>query len=116
MYVVTAASRPPERRPPPLPTLQRLVDGTTGSTTTTILINKLAPDERVPAHVHDVEEILLVTAGRCEVAAGGFVVEVAAGDAVVVPADETHAFRQIGTGRAAVTAILASPDPTFSWL
>lgn len=97
-------------RPHPLPTLQRLVDSTTGAHALTVLRNDLRAGEIVPEHRHDVEEVLVVVSGRCRVDAGGESAELHAGDAVTVPPHTLHGFRHAGTGPAGVIAVLAAPD------
>src|ERR1700738_5250931 len=58
------------RRPPGFvrgarrPARQRVVDRASGSDAVTILINIFAGDQAVPDHTHEVEEVLLVTAGE----------------------------------------------------
>jgi quercetin dioxygenase-like cupin family protein len=102
-------------RPYPLPLVRRLVDGADGATALTVLMNELRSGERVPDHIHNVEEILMVTAGRCEFVVGSSTTELAAGDAVIVPPRTVHGFRAVGPQPAAVTAVLASPDPQMVW-
>ncbi len=116
MQIVRGAERPMRSRPYPLPLVKRLVDGSDGATAMTVLMNELRPPEGVSRHRHDVEEILVVTAGRCEVTVGSATAELAAGDAVVVPPGTVHAFRAVGPQPAAVTAVLASPDPRMLWI
>ena len=114
MHIVRRADRPPVVRPHPLPSLQRLVDRAAGSTTTTVLRNDLVSGESVPEHSHDVEEILIVTAGAVRVEVAGTTEIVDAGDAVIVPAHTAHSFRHTLEEPATVFAVLASPDVTIS--
>src|SRR6266480_1880 len=65
MSIVRREDRPGVERGPRLPTLQRLVDRASGSAAVTILINTFTGGEAVPEHTHEVEEVLLVTAGEC---------------------------------------------------
>ncbi|WP_404820750.1 cupin domain-containing protein [Streptomyces malaysiensis] len=58
---------------------------------------------------------MLVTAGRCRVEAGTDVVDLAKGDAVIIPPHIHHGFRAICAQTAAVTAILSSPDAQTVW-
>lgn len=115
MQVVRGTSRPMRSRPHPLPLVRRLVDGSDGAAAMTVLMNELRAGERVLRHSHNVEEILMVTAGRCEFTVGSDTTELAAGDAVIVPPRTVHGFRTVGSEPAAVTAVLASPDPRMVW-
>jgi quercetin dioxygenase-like cupin family protein len=108
------ADRPPVARPHPLPTLQRLVDREAGSSTMTVLRNDLVSGEVVPEHTHDVEEVLIVTAGCVQVDLAGTLDTAAAGDAVIVPPNTVHSFRHVHEGPATVFAVLASPDVTIN--
>jgi quercetin dioxygenase-like cupin family protein len=65
MSIVRRGDRPVLVRGPRLPTLQRLVDRASGSDAVTVLINTFTSGEAVPEHTHEVEEVLLVTAGEC---------------------------------------------------
>jgi quercetin dioxygenase-like cupin family protein len=107
---VRGSNRPAVVRAEPLPTLQRLVDRDAGSNEVTILVNELSEGQRVPEHVHDVEEVLIVTAGQCSVQVGDETAIVGAGDAVIVRPNTPHGFRHVGTTSATIIAVLASPD------
>ena len=64
MSIVRRDDRPVLVRGPGLPTLQRLVDRAGGSDAVTVLVNVFTNGEAVPEHTHEVEEVLLVTAGE----------------------------------------------------
>ena len=108
MLVVRSVDREVRRRPPPQPTLQRLVDATVGATTMTLLVNRLRAGEEVGAHLHDVEEILVVVDGECVVHAGRETSRLSAGDAVIVPPHTLHSLGHAGVGIARVVAVLGS--------
>ena len=110
MQVVRSGERPTVERARPLPTLQRLVDRGAGATSVTVLVNKLLAGQRVPEHVHEIEEVLLVVAGRCQVRVGGETALAEAGDAVIVPPNTAHSFEHAGVDGTTVMAVLASPD------
>jgi quercetin dioxygenase-like cupin family protein len=108
---VRGASRPTVVRAEPMPTLQRLVDRDAGSNEVTILVNELSEGQRVAEHVHDVEEVLIVTSGQCSVQVGDETRIVGTGDAVIVRPNTPHGFRHVGTTSATtIIAVLASPD------
>jgi quercetin dioxygenase-like cupin family protein len=114
MHIARGADRPPAVRPHPLPSLQRLVDRAAGSASMTVLRNDLVSGQAVPEHSHDVEEVLIVTAGAVRVEVAGSAEIVDAGDAVIVPAHTAHSFRHALDEPATVFAVLASPDVTIS--
>jgi quercetin dioxygenase-like cupin family protein len=111
--IVRAADRPIVARRPPLPTIQRLVDSDAGAQSTTIIVNKINEGQLVPTHQHDVEEILLVTAGQCLVTVGDDNAVVTAGDAVIIPPGTDHAIRHVNQ-TADVIGVLASPTAALN--
>jgi quercetin dioxygenase-like cupin family protein len=108
MQVIRATARPTVVRRAPLPTLQRLVDGDVGACATTILVNQFIAGQRVPDHKHDVEEVIVVTAGQCVVSVADAEGVLATGDAVVVPPGTAHSIRHVGDLPATVIAVLAT--------
>ena len=114
MQVIRATARPTLVRRAPLPTLQRLVDADVGARATTILVNQFTAGQRVPDHTHDVEEVIVVTAGTCIVALADTEDVLAAGDAVVVPPETVHSIRHVGDLPATVIAVLATADAVLT--
>ena len=115
MALVRRGDRVVHHRGPGLPSLQRLVDGDNGSTRVTVLINTFVGDQNVPTHRHDVEEILVVTAGECLVTVGGLEVVALSGDAVIVEPGVDHSIGHQQSGEpCTVVAILGSPDVTIN--
>ncbi len=112
MPVIRGADRPVELRAETLPTLQRLVDRSAGSQAFTVLVNIASAGQAVPAHVHDVEEALIVVDGEIRASLDGVEVTAAAGDVVIVPPGIRHAFSHHGrtSDPARVIAVLGSPD------
>jgi quercetin dioxygenase-like cupin family protein len=107
--VIRSAQRPVLTRPGGQPALQRLVDSEAGARALTVLSNDCGAGEAVRAHTHDVEEVLLVVSGSCEVGIDGTTATVSEGDAVVIPAGQPHSFRARQDGTR-VLGILAGPD------
>jgi mannose-6-phosphate isomerase-like protein (cupin superfamily) len=62
-----------------------------------------------PTHLHAVEEILTVLAGRAEIWVEEERTVLTASQSVVVPAGRRHGFRNVGTGTLHVMATLAAP-------
>ncbi|HKR70775.1 MAG TPA: cupin domain-containing protein [Streptosporangiaceae bacterium] len=110
MPIVRHGDRPVLDRGPQFPTLQRLVDRHNGSAALTVLINKFAGSQAVPEHTHEVEEILVVTAGECTVTIDGQPEAARTGDAVIVAAGTRHAIIHDSDEPCQVVAVLASPD------
>lgn len=110
MSIVRGEDRPILERGHGLPTLQRLVDRGNGSDAVTVLLNHFTGDEKVPAHTHAVEEVLLVTAGECTITVEGRHETVRAGDAVIVQPYADHSISHYSDEPCTVVAVLGSPD------
>jgi succinate-semialdehyde dehydrogenase/glutarate-semialdehyde dehydrogenase len=110
MSIVRHDDRPVLDRGPAFPTLQRLVDRANGSAALTVLINTFASDEAVPVHTHQVEEVLLVTAGECTVSVDGRPQAAGTGDAVIIKPGTRHGISHHSDQPCQVIAVLASPD------
>jgi quercetin dioxygenase-like cupin family protein len=110
MSIVHRGDRPVLARGPRLPTLQHLVDRANGSEAVTVLRNVFTGRETIPEHTHEVEEILLITAGECIVTVAGLPEVARAGDAVIVTPGTSHAIHHEGEQPCEVIAVLASAD------
>jgi len=110
MSIVRRDDRPVLVRGPRRPTLQRLVDRASGSDTVTILINLFTADQAVPEHTHEVEEVLLVTAGECTITVNGRPEAAREGDAVIIAPGSSHAISHDSGEPCQVIAVLASAD------
>jgi quercetin dioxygenase-like cupin family protein len=86
------------------------VDRAGGSDAVTVLVNVFTNGEAVPEHTHEVEEVLLVTAGECAITAYGRPEVARAGDAVIVTPGTRHAIKHKGGPPCQVIAVLASAD------
>jgi quercetin dioxygenase-like cupin family protein len=110
MSIVRRDDRPVLVRGPRFPTLQRLVDRANGSDAVTVLVNTFSSGEAVPEHTHEVEEVLLVTAGECTVTVEGRPEAARTGDAVIIRPGTSHAISHNSDELCEVIAVLASPD------
>ena len=110
MSIVRRDDRPVLVRGPRFPTLQRLVDRASGSNAVTVLINTFTSDEAVPEHTHEVEEVLLVTAGECTVTVDGRPEAARTGYAVIIQPGTSHAISHNSGELCEVIAVLTSPD------
>lgn len=71
----------------------------------TVIIEDVAPGDRIPLHRHRVNEAVLIVAGKAEVALGDDVVRPLPGSSVFIPAGTTHSHRNIGTHPLRIIAI-----------
>jgi quercetin dioxygenase-like cupin family protein len=110
MSIVRRGDRPVLVRGPQWPTLQRLVDRANGSEAVTVLRNVFTSREAIPEHTHQVEEVLLVTAGECIVTVAGHPEVARTGDAVIITPGTSHAINHDSEEPCEVIAVLASPD------
>src|SRR5579859_394029 len=110
MPIVRRDDRPVLVRGPRFPTLQRLVDRANGSDAVTVLVNTFSSGEAVPEHTHEVEEVLLVTAGECTVTVEGRPEAARVGDAVIIPPGSSHTISHDSGELCQVIAVLASAD------
>jgi len=84
------------------------------------------PGVGAPTHRHAVEEVLTVIAGTAEMWIDEDHFTVTAGQSLLIPAERTHGFRNVGTGTLHIHAVLASaifeatfegsPDTVRRWL
>ena len=91
-------------------TTQMLVSAVTGSSQLTIFDQFCASGLGAPPHLHAVEEVLSVIAGRAEISVGDERSIVTAGQSVIIPAGRMHSFKNIDAdGVLHVRATLAAP-------
>lgn len=111
--VVSAASRPIKDLPGR--TLRWVADRAVGTTATAALENYLPAGGFVPAHRHEVEELLVCLAGRGEFHIDERMHSFCEGDTVIIPARRVHSFRNVGDGRMRVLAIFPTAEPDVTW-
>ena len=115
MGVVRGRERPVQRRGPPWPPLQKLVNHETGASELAVWLNDVAPGEEVRRHSHDCEEVIYVAAGQLVASLGRETFELAKGDALFAPTGVVHGFRNPGPGPTSVVASLGKPDAQTFW-
>jgi quercetin dioxygenase-like cupin family protein len=81
----------------------------TGAAQLTVFEQWCAPGNGAPLHIHAVEEVLRVLAGRALVRVGDDERELAAGETVLIPAGIPHGFTNATSDTLHVLAILAAP-------
>lgn len=87
-----------------------LVSAETGSAQLCVFEQICDPGLGAPMHMHAVEEVLTVVAGRAEITVGGETVTAGAGHSVIIPAGVMHGFRNVEpAGQLHMRAIIASP-------
>src|SRR5437660_12555192 len=69
----------------------------------------IAPGVGAPTHRHPVEEVLTVQEGEAEMWIGEARMMLSAGQSLIVPAGRMHGFRNCGTSKLHIHAVLASP-------
>ncbi len=86
-----------------------LVSARNGAAQLCLFEQWVAPGTGAPTHSHPVEEVLTVREGEAEMWIGEQRLTVTAGQSLIVPAGRKHGFRNSGTGRLHLHAVLASP-------
>ena len=82
----------------------------TGSAQLCIFEQYCDPGLGAPTHLHAVEEVLTVGAGKAEIWGGGDKIQAGAGHSVIIPAGMKHGFRNISENEILhMRATLASP-------
>lgn len=109
----------PDRETPTLPdgrVRRWLADRTRGTTMGSLLENIIPPGGGVPAHRHDVEELIVCLEGRGEWLMGGAAFEFYPGCVAHIPPGTVHSLRNTGDGPLRQLAFLASPEPAMYWV
>ena len=113
--VVRGAERPWQDRGHPWAPLQKTVGHESGAAQLSVWRNEVAPGQEVRRHWHDVEEAILVVAGRMSATIGDERYELGSGDALLIPARVVHGFRNAGSEHLSIVASLASAAPETNW-
>ena len=87
-----------------------------GGTGISMIFVDAAPGRGPSLHKHDYDEVFVVQEGTATMTAGDRTIEVSAGDIVVVPAGQPHAFVNSGTGPLRQIDIHLSPRYVTEWL
>ncbi len=107
MNIVDIRDRPPEHWRPGVET-RMLVSAETGAGELCIFEQWVAPGAGAPSHSHPVEEVLTVREGEADMWIGETHVTVSAGQSLLIPPGLLHGFRNSGSMRLHVHAVLAS--------
>ncbi|WP_340035689.1 cupin domain-containing protein [Aminobacter sp. Piv2-1] len=87
-----------------------LVSAGSGARQLCIFEQWVAPGAGAPTHFHPVEEVLTVLAGEAEVWFGDEHAKLVAGQSMIVPAGQSHGFRNPGEATLHMHAVLASSE------
>ncbi len=75
----------------------------------TLIVEEIAPGDRIPLHRHQIDELILVEAGEAVVWLGDGATRVGAGAVVFVPAGEAHGTANAADEPLRLRAIFPSP-------
>jgi len=81
-----------------------------------VILERIAPGDRIPLHRHPIDEAIVVESGEVEVRLGGESVVVTGRSVVFVPAGTEHGARNIGADDAVYTAFFPSPRIEIEYL
>ena len=71
----------------------------------TVVMEEVAPGDRIPLHRHRVNEAVMIVSGEAEVTLGDEVVRPVAGSTVFIPAGTVHGHRNVGSDVLRIVAI-----------
>jgi quercetin dioxygenase-like cupin family protein len=74
----------------------------------TVIVEEIAPGDRIPVHTHPINEVIVVDEGNPEVTLGDETLEVGPGALVFVPAQTPHGTRNTTTSRIRIHAVFPS--------
>jgi quercetin dioxygenase-like cupin family protein len=108
MQAIVHLSHPREAWRPGVET-RMLVSTSNGAAQLCIFEQWIEPGAGAPTHSHPVEEVLTVIWGEAEMWMDEQRVSVSAGQSLIVPSGRKHGFRNSGTAKLHIHAVLASP-------
>lgn len=82
----------------------------------TVFKERIAPGDRIPLHVHTVDEVFFIDEGSVEATLGQVRRPVAPGAVVFIPAGMQHGFDNRGEGVARIHAVFPTPEITIRYL
>jgi len=86
-----------------------LISARNGATQLCMFEQWVGPGVGAPTHCHPVEEVLTLREGEAEMWIEGQYMRLSAGQSLIVPAGRLHGFRNCGSTRLHIHAVLASP-------
>jgi quercetin dioxygenase-like cupin family protein len=73
-----------------------------------VIVEEIAPGDRIPLHRHRIDEVLLYHSGKAEVRIGEETYSVVAGSIAFVPAGEPHSTTNVGDEPVHLQAVFPS--------
>ena len=74
----------------------------------TLIIEEIAPGDRIPLHTHPISELIVIQEGNAEVTLGDEMQHVGPGTVVFIPAGTPHGTRNAGTSPIRIHAMFPS--------
>ena len=74
----------------------------------TLIIEEIAPGDRIPLHTHPISELIVIQEGNAEVTLGDEIQHVGPGTVVFIPAGTPHGTRNAGTSPIRILAMVPS--------
>jgi quercetin dioxygenase-like cupin family protein len=96
-------------------TRQWFVNKSLGSTNTAVLENYFENGGTVPAHYHDIEEVLICLEGNGKVIADGKSFDFLTGFTMIIPPKVIHEIINTGEEKMRVLGVFPSAEPKGSW-
>lgn len=87
-----------------------------GTQNTALLENYILPGERVPAHSHETEELLVCLEGAGHIVLQGEVYPFSAGSTAIIPAGGVHQVQNGSTGTMRLLGFFPTAAPTATWV
>ena len=82
----------------------------------TLIVEVIAPGDRIPLHTHPINEVIAILEGTPEVTLGENTREVGPGAIVFIPADTPHGTRNAGTSPVRLHAMFPSEEIGIRYL
>lgn len=84
--------------------------------TLAVLFEHVAPGDRIPLHVHTMDELIVIDAGKAEVTLGDVQRTIGAGAVVFIPAGTPHGTRNVGSDVLDLHAVFPSSIVSIQYL
>ena len=82
----------------------------------TVLFERCAPGDRIPLHVHESDEAVIVTEGSVEYRLGDETRTIVAGTTVFIPAGTSHGMANASSELAVITAVFPTTSLSIRYL
>lgn len=82
----------------------------------TLIVEEIAPGDRIPLHTHPISEVIVILEGSAEVTLGDDTRHVDSGTVVFIPAGTPHGTRNVGTAPIRLHAMFPSEQIGIQYL